>query len=224
MIDYWNGNGGKPSQDVAYNVLTNQFKRLKFENCNIQRDVHKSLFEPQPPTSIPFKNHSVPGIIFGSDYDSGGQLVGYSDNDYKNTGSGSYNQGWSYRNDGVDIEKCTDAITNGFNVGWINTGEWLRYTVNIEDSGNYNFNFRFASTSSDGKFMLDLDDQNILGFTNIPNTGGWKNWQTIEKKNIFLPAGEHKFKLKFFFEGFNYNYMEITSTITSLDESNAITE
>lgn len=219
LLDYWNGTGGKPSQDFAYNVLKNQFNAIKFENCKQQPIMHKSLFESQPQTSIPYKDHPIPGIIYGADYDLGGQLVGYSDNDYKNTGSGSYNQGWSYRNDGVDIEPCSDAITNGFNVGWINTGEWLRYTVNIEDSGSYNFNFRFASTSAGGKFMLDLNDQNIIGFTDIPNTGGWTNWQTIERKNIFLPAGKHTFKLRFFFGGFNFNYMEIVSNITDIDKN-----
>ena len=222
LIDYWNGRGSKPTEIEAFQILQNQFNALKFENCKIQPNVYRSLLEPQPELSEPYKDNIVPGVIFGSDYDSGGQLIGYSDNDYKDTGSRSYNNGWSYRNDGVDIEHCTDAITNGFNIGWIETGEWLRFTVNIEDSGDYNFNFRFASFSSDGKFMLDLNDQNILGFTDIPNTGGWTNWQTIEKKNIFLPAGKHTFKLRFFFGGFNFNYMEITSNITGLNESNSL--
>ena len=35
------------------------------------------------------------------------------------------NERHSYRNDGVDIESCTDSLTNGFNVGWIEDGEWI---------------------------------------------------------------------------------------------------
>ena len=225
LIDYWNGNGLKPSETLAYNVLTNQFNALKYENCILQDDVHKSLLQPKPTVSSPFKIHNVPGIIYGSDYDSGGLLVGYNDSDYKNTGGVSgpaYNSGYAYRNDGVDIEKCTDTKTNGYNIGWINTGEWLKFTVNIADSGNYDLNFRFASTSTTGKFMLDIDSENIVGFTNIPNSNGWQNWQTLTVKDVFLQAGEHKLKLKFFFEGYNYNYLEITSAITSIENENLV--
>lgn len=218
IIDYWNGVGAKPSESFAYNVLLNQFQNLKFENCLINRDVYKSLLEPKPSLSIPFKNNIVPGTIYGSDYDLGGQLVGYFDQNYKNTGSGSYNNGWSYRNDGVDIEKCTDNKTNGFNIGWIETGEWLNFTLNISDSGLYDFNFRFAATSANGKFLVDLNGNNIISFTDIPNTGGWQNWQTISKKGIYLPKGIHKIQLRFFFEGYNFNYIEITPTITDNNE------
>lgn len=225
LLNYWNGSGGKPSETAAYTVLKNQFDALKFENCKIQPNVYRSLFEPQPELSEPYRDHIVPGIIFGSDYDSGGQLIGYSDNDYKNTGSGSYNNGWSYRNDGVDLEPCTDAITNGYNVGWINTGEWLKFTATIQDSGEYNFNFRFASTSSDGKFMLDLDGDNLIGFTDIPNTGGWTSWQDLQINNIYLPKGKHTFNLRFFFGGFNFNYVDINPSLTNIDtDKNLINE
>jgi endoglucanase len=217
LLNYWNGNGGKPNETVAYNVLLNQFNALKFENCKIQSNMYKSLFEPQPEVSIPFKSHEIPGTIFGSDYDYGGQLVGYNDKDYKNTGGGAYNSGYQYRNDGVDIEICSDVITNGFNIGWIESGEWLKFTVNVNNSGIYDMNFRVASPSNAGKFMLDIDDQNLIGFTDIPNTGDWKNWQTISVKNINLSEGEHILKIRFFFGGFNFNYMEITSSITNTD-------
>ena len=217
LLDYWNGQGSKPSESFAYSVLENQFNALRFEKCKIQPNVYKSLFESQPEVSEPYNNQIVPGIIFGSNYDSGGQSVGYSDKDYKNIGSGSYNQGYAYRNDGVDIENCADSKTNGFNIGWINTGEWLKFTVNIDDSGKYDFDFRFASTSGDGKFMVDLDDKNVISFTDIPNTFGWQNWQTVSVNDIFLPEGEHKLKLRFFFEGYNFNYMEIKSSITDIN-------
>ena len=219
LLNYWGGSGGQPSEEEAYNVLTNQFNALKFENCKLQQNVHKSLFEPQLEVSVPYKNHSLPGTIFGTDYDSGGQLVGYNDNDYKNTGSGSYNSGWVYRNDGVDIERCSDSKTNGFNVGWTDTGEWLKFTANIPDSGEYDFSFRFASTSNNGKFMLDLDETNLIGLTDIPNTGDWQNWQTVKVNNITLPAGNHTLKLRFFFNGFNYNYMEVSSSVTGINDA-----
>ena len=44
-------------------------------------------------------------MIKAVDYDIGAVGVAYNDADYMNDGDGSYNSGWTYRNDGVDIEK-----------------------------------------------------------------------------------------------------------------------
>ena len=38
------------------------------------------------------------------------------------------NQGGAYRNDNVDIEGSTEG---GYNVGWIDTGEWLVYSLSL---------------------------------------------------------------------------------------------
>lgn len=222
ILDYWNGTGGKPSETYAFDVLKNQFEALKFENCKVQRDVYNALFNSNPQNSTPYRRHTIPGIVFGTDYDSGGQLIGYKDNDYKNTGSSSYNNGWNYRNDGVDIEICSDSKTNGFNIGWIETGEYLKYTVEIEESGNYDFEFRFASTSNSGKFMVDVNEANAIPMTDIPLTGGWQNWQSLNLQNIPLDAGISKFNVRFFFGGFNFNYFNVTSSVTNVGDISSI--
>jgi hypothetical protein len=225
IVNYWNGSGSKPNDQYAYIVLVNQFNALKFENCKIQSAVHKSLFEPKPSTSSPFTYHEIPGIVFGSDYDLGGQGVGYYDSDYKNTSGGAYNSGWSYRNDGVDIERCSDFIRNGYNVGWIESGEWLKFTVNIVDSGFYKIDFRFASTTSDGIFLLSLGSKNLVN-QSIPNTGGYQVWETITQDSVFLPEGEHTLQMRFFKTsnsgGFNFNYLEATSLVTDIADQYSI--
>jgi len=67
--------------------------------------------------------------------------------------------------------------------------------------------------------MLDLDETNLIGLTDIPNTGDWQNWQTVKVNNITLPAGNHTLKLRFFFNGFNYNYMEVSSSVTGINDA-----
>lgn len=226
LIDYWNGRGLKPNELYAYTVLVNQFNALKLENCVIQPEVYKALFEPKPSASSPFKYHEIPGTVFGSDYDIGGQGVGYYDLEYKKiTLDGAYNYGWSYRNDGVDIERCSDFIRNGYNVGWIESGEWLKFTVNIVDSGYYKIDFRFASTTSDGIFLLSLGSKNLAN-KSIPNTGGYQVWNTITQDSVFLPEGEHTLQMRFFNTstsgGFNFNYFEATSLATGIDDQNRL--
>ena len=50
--------------------------------------------------------------------------MSYTDDNWYNNGDGGYNDGWSYRNDGVDVEKNTNSNGYPYNVGWTETGEW----------------------------------------------------------------------------------------------------
>ena len=66
-------------------------------------------------------------------------LLGYAYNDLdyatyhvSNNQFQAWNQGWQYRNDGVDIENSTDSDSNGYKVGFTAEGEWLVFTVNVE--------------------------------------------------------------------------------------------
>ena len=72
---------------------------------------------------------SLPGRIEAEDYDTGGEGVAYHDNETANLG-GVYRPA-----EGVDIERLPAG--DGFNVGWIRPGEWLRYTVNVSAGGAY---------------------------------------------------------------------------------------
>jgi beta-glucosidase len=87
--------------------------------------------------------HRLPGRIEAEDYDTGGEGVAYY-----NTTTG--NAGGAYRADDIGIQPTTDT-GGGYNVGWINTGEWLEYTVNVPDpSAIYSVSVRVASSSGCG--------------------------------------------------------------------------
>jgi hypothetical protein len=44
----------------------------------------------------------------------------------------------------------------------------------------------------------------------VPNTGGWRNWQTMTtSENVILPAGTHSLKLLFSENGFNINFLKL---------------
>ncbi|MDB5103642.1 MAG: C-terminal target protein, partial [Fibrobacteres bacterium] len=64
---------------------------------------------------------SLPGRLQAEDYRGGGEGIGYHD-------LTTVNSGGQYRTDGVDIQATTDA-GGGYNVGWIQAGEWLDYDV-----------------------------------------------------------------------------------------------
>ena len=85
-----------------------------------------------------------------------------SSDENQNTG----NNGWSYRNDGVDIESCSDP-TIDYNIGWIETGEWLEYTVNITKSGTFTTKAIIASTGA-GKMRIKVNGKQIGSDLDVP--------------------------------------------------------
>ncbi len=218
LLNYWKNGGTKPSVDFAANALFEQAKNLALSKCIEHKDVIDALFrQPDNPTVLPFAENEIPGVIFAADYDLGDQSVAYKDNDYQNTGSGDYNSGYSYRNDGVDIEKCSDLYSNGFDVGWINAGEWLRYTVTVKQTGNYKINIRYTATGT-GKIMLKMNGADISGFVDLPSTGGWQNWETITLPAVQLTSGSHNFSVFFFSDGFNLNFVEFYKDPTAVNK------
>lgn len=222
LLNYWNGTAAKPSVDVAMDALMALTDSLKIENCTYHPDVnHAWLRFSGNSASLPFIYHSLPGRIFCTDYDFGTQGTAYFDTDYQNIGSGStsWNSGGQYRNDGVDIEACTDVITNGFNVGWTGANEWLNYTIIATEGSNYSAAIRYAGQSSIGKVHLEIDGVDVTGSISLSPTGGWQTWMTKTLNNIYIESGTHSLKLVIETEGFNINYLDFSATSDIKDVS-----
>jgi hypothetical protein len=222
LINYWNGTGSKPSVSVAMNTLMALSENLKLENCDYRSGIIPSLTDPTfGTTPKPFKNHNLPGQFNAVDYDYGTQGIGYIDNLYRNINGSQYNNGYAYRNDGVDIEPSQDPLGYAYNVGWIASGERLMYTVNIAASGYYQGHFRIASTSANGLFMILLDGSPVTGLNSVPNTGGWQNWQTMTVDSIHLTQGTHQIMMLFNREGFNLNRLTFFLTTVGISDDDA---
>ncbi|APF19198.1 Por secretion system C-terminal sorting domain-containing protein [Caldithrix abyssi DSM 13497] len=216
LVDYWNGQGAKPDQTFAFGVLMQTAENLKFEQCDFRPDVLQALFNPDFLTrSSPFKKHEIPGTINCVDFDYGGNGVAYHDTDYQRTRWDVYtpwNTGEQYRNDGVDIEESRDDGGAKYSVGWIESGEWLNYTIQVKSNGLYDVILRVASPQSSGKVQLLMDDLALTDPISINKTGGWYNWDTITIKNLALQSGQRLLTLKFLNGGFNINQMEFIKT------------
>lgn len=118
------------------------------------------------------------------------------------------NTGGAYRSDDVDIEATSDN-GGGHNVGWIVAGEWLAYNnLSIPSSGDYTIRFRVASDVG-GTLSNDLNGGAIvLGSLNIPNTGGWQNWQTISH-TVHIDAGTYDLGVYAVTGDWNLNWIEV---------------
>jgi endoglucanase len=112
---------------------------------------------------------------------------------------------------GVQTETTTDT-GGGLDVGWIDTNDWMKYSaIAIPSAGSYLVEFRVASPNSNGVLKQDLNAGAIqLGSINVPNTGGWQNWQTISR-TVNLNAGTYDFGIFASVGGWNLNWWKIST-------------
>ena len=160
----------------------------------------RALLDPSfGTTRAPFTRlTTLPGTINAADFDTGTDGIAYHDVDSKRTSNDSqWNQGWEYRNDGVDVQKSSDPEGFQYNVGWIADGEWTSYSVDVKEARTYAVDLRVASAAGPGKLRLLLDNQQIGTDLDVGYTGGWQNWRTLTLANVNLSAGPHVLKLEF---------------------------
>lgn len=210
VLDYWRGTAPRPNAVAARDALFAMAEGLDLDSCEVRSGVMAALFDPNFGTMRrPFKEHVIPGLINAADYDEGMQAVTYWDTDFAATtgAPGGGNNGTKYRNDGVDIELSTDPQGFRYNVGWMETSEWITYTVNVETAGIYDIEVRVASDPGGGRLRILMDDVAVGSDLLIGSTGGWQNWVTAALRGVSLEAGEQRLKLQVVAGGFNVNRM-----------------
>ena len=103
---------------------------------------------------------------------------------------------------GVMVEPTEDS-GGGSNLGYIDDGDTMDYAINVNYAGSYTIRYRVASEVGGGSIR-------VAGTTtNLPNTGGWQVWQTVEQ-TITLAAGEQTLRLSAASAGFNLNWFSLT--------------
>lgn len=210
IINYWKGEGAKPSVSDAIDGLSQLTTDLLVENNDYYKDVVDAVIrQPSSDNHIPYTENTIPGVLYLSNYDLGTNEVAYSDVDYANYSLSTnsfqaWNAGWSFRNDGVDIQTNSDNTnSNGYHIGYTQVGEWLKYTVNVAETAFYNFNFRYATAQSGAKVNFLMNDVDISGNISVGNTGGWSNFVNKFIENIYLEQGTHVFTVKIASGSFN---------------------
>ena len=110
---------------------------------------------------------------------------------------------------GVTLEPTTDS-GGGSNVGYIDTGDWMSYSVKPASSGWYTVQYRVASAAATGKLVLSQNAQDIGETVSVPNTGGWQAWSTISSR-VFLNAGAQTVAVYAKGGGFNLNWVNFSA-------------
>jgi hypothetical protein len=114
---------------------------------------------------------------------------------------------------GVATQSTTDA-GGGLNVGWIDAGDHMDYSVNVATAGQYTASFRMATANSGGSVQLMTTAGTVLATATVPNTGGWQTWQTVTA-NVTLPAGVQTIRVKCVGTTWNFNWMQFVAAAST---------
>lgn len=132
------------------------------------------------PARSPYNGEKeVPGIIEAEDFDSGAEGMSFHDSDNVNEGDIK-----DYRSDagGVDFVKGN----NGCVIGYTAAGEWLEYSINVKESGDYRYEAIVSCGSPDGSaFTVGVvkDGKYVeLSKVTVPQTDNnmWSNYKVLK--------------------------------------------
>jgi len=185
-------------------------ENVKLEKSKINRDVLYALLEqPYNNNTKPFGANELPGRLNAIEYDLGRNGYAYNETGLlsrESTDAGAYNQGWAGRNDAVDIEACADPESNGYNIGWTASGEWLNYTVNVLQQGKYKVKLKYAVLGT-GNMTLKLNNVPVISNFTLPNTNAWNTYQLIDLGEIEMNQGTNVIQV-YVNAGFNYSFLD----------------
>jgi endoglucanase len=208
LADYWNGKSSLPPLH-AYEALMTLAAQTKSESNIVHRDVIDAMIrQPFSSEVISFKPNKISDgtVINTVDYDLGSNGLAYYDLDTANyrisTGKESTgNRGRTYRNDGVDIYE--DSIHRGsWYVGHTENGEWLQYTIDVSEGGNYNLNISVPGINS-GSGLYVSNGPEMTPATSIQYTVRNENQETITVKQFYLEKGINRLRIRIVKGGFN---------------------
>ena len=194
---------GLKAKNLIVGVHEIYAKVYQGSNFNVSNIIKVQVGEQAPFLGTPF---AIPGIIEPGNYDvfegAIGQNIAYLDSSLNNEGD--------YR-----TQEYVDAVSDnseGKNIGWLTKGEWLEYTVEVETSGKYNLNFRYASANSNGggPFYLEIDGTKISSNISVPSSGGWDSWASKTINNIEFTKGKHIVRLVITNGEFNLGKLNFT--------------
>lgn len=161
------------------------------------------------------KDYSKPCIVVAADFDYGGINKGWFDSSSHDGDLKNYRSDRGDPNCTVDIE--TGQSPYGSNIGWTNGGEWLQYSIDVMEDGDYHFDLYVSVDGSGdpvGGYALEVDG--VLVTPNIPlnRNGGYQSyrWYHSTAGNSAPPVlslTEGRRRVKFLLRSGTYNLSAI---------------
>lgn len=168
--------GTKTLKAIIYDTEGKTYERVQSINVVKARAAYKST-----PTVLP-------GTLEFENFDTGADGASFHDSNTSKEGNGS-----SYRTDvtGVDVIKIGD----GYGVGYTKAGEWMEYTLDVQEAGVYEYDIVASASVSNAAISISLNDGGeiipLSGSINVPGKGA-DNMQTVHGRlTMPLEAGKN---------------------------------
>ena len=156
----------------------------------------------QKPYPDPEVKHKIPGTIISTYYDTGGEGISYHDTEEENLGPGSR------QDEGVD----TEPNDGSENIGWIEVGEWVEYSIEVDSSDTFDIEIRVASLNGGGKMTILFNGEESAGEIVIPKTGAWSSFTSLYLNDITIDDTDTLMRVQFINGGFNLGRLIFVSS------------
>ncbi|MGM0560076.1 MAG: carbohydrate-binding protein [Pseudomonadota bacterium] len=144
-------------------------------------------------------------VIIANEYDEGGQDIAYNDAE-------GLQGGTTGGRDGSDVE-----VTSSGDIGWIESGEWLEYTVDLASAGEYDLGLLLSNGGGDGRSATvnfyrpgETTPYASSGPVANPQTASWTSFVNRPVEGVDLEAGEQIVRVTF--EGGSQDFRSFSLT------------
>jgi hypothetical protein len=198
IVAWLTGKGPRPDPaDARAAMLRLASHDVDFANAVFHPDVIDAMMrQPHSDRALPFRAHRLgPGAleIAAVEYDLGPPGVAYADRvdaDYHTETGGErteWNDGRTYRNDGVDIAREADGAPY---VSAFERSEWMQYTLDAAVAGPRGATLTIADEAP-ATLMVSVNDGRPVTLS-VPAKSGW---QTVTIKPLEMLQGTNRLKL-----------------------------
>lgn len=163
---------------------------------------------PYPGPDAPVLAAAGSLTVDATNYDEGGQGVAYNDDPGLLGGTDGGRTG-------TDVEH-----TDAGDIGWIGNGEWLEYTINVAQAGNYDLSAVMATvlTGNTVQFSFTRDGETTPYATSsvldTPTTVSWDVYESTSTSTVALDAGVQVVRATFGGDGHNLREFSLVAAAT----------
>ncbi|GHU61739.1 hypothetical protein FACS1894123_01570 [Bacteroidia bacterium] len=202
------------------NLITIQSKGGNFDKIEILKGPFE--YKGRPFFDEPYVVSANSELVIEAQYfDRGAREVVFHDNTtnggndvsklVRGTEDGSANVEMEYRN-GSNPDGSENVT-----IGWSNAGEWLAYTLDVKDAGDYDV-FLLLSTDNTSRVNHIEIDEDVYPEIMV-KTSDWGVFEDFVTLNVKLTAGKHI--LYVYYQG-NFDKIKIKKNTTAIQRPNAL--
>lgn len=148
----------------------------------------------------------VPGTLPAIQYNSGGEGIGYHEEDPSEKVRNLI------RTDELDL---VVSPMGGYGISAFESGDWLNYNINVEQTSLYNIELSYATGHADCQIRFSADGIYLSEAFDLPSTGGLDSMRSFLVKNIQIGAGYQTLKLEMLSGSINLYELEIVKADNS---------